>query len=59
MPHLRGGKQLHLVGLGMVIRQFLDLLGLRLVPLADLPGPGLTDVPPLCLLYVNVDLIMD
>jgi hypothetical protein len=53
MPQLRGGQQLCLEGLNMVIRQFTDLLGLGLVPMADSPGPGLLDIPLLCLLIIN------
>jgi hypothetical protein len=39
------GQQLCLLGLATVIHQFKDLLGLRLVPSADSPGPGLPDFP--------------
>ncbi len=39
------GTQLHPIGLPTVISQFLVLLELRLVPRADMPGPGLSDVP--------------
>jgi hypothetical protein len=54
MPKLRGGHQLCPVALVMVISQFLVLLGLGLVPIADWPGSDLPDIPFLRLCYVNV-----
>jgi hypothetical protein len=54
IPQLRGGHQLRLVNLPMLIRQFLVLLGLVLVPTANSPGSGLPDIPFLCLCYVSM-----
>jgi hypothetical protein len=53
-PQLRGGHLLHPVGLATVICQFLVLLGLRLVAMADSPGSNLPDIRFLSLCYVNV-----
>jgi hypothetical protein len=53
-PQFRGGHLLHPVGLATVICQFLVILALRLVAMADSPGSGLPDIRFLSLCYVNV-----
>ncbi len=55
--HHSSGQQLCPISLALAVRQFVVLLELELVPMADLPGAGLPDIHLLCLLYINVEVI--